>query len=33
MPLRLRLVWLAGALLTGLGSQFCINYGVCALPL
>jgi hypothetical protein len=25
--------WLLGATLTGFASQFCINYGVCALPI
>lgn len=24
--------WIAGAMLTGLASQFCVNYGACALP-
>jgi hypothetical protein len=28
-----RVVWLAGALLIGLASQWCINYGICAVPL
>lgn len=28
-----RLAWLMGALLVGVASQWCINYGVCALPL
>jgi hypothetical protein len=28
-----RLVWLAGALLIGLASQWCINYGICAVPI
>jgi hypothetical protein len=27
------LLWLAGALLVGLCSQYCINFGACALPL
>ncbi len=26
-------LWLAGALFVGLLSQWCVNYGVCALPL
>lgn len=26
------LLWLAGALLAGFASQYCINFGVCALP-
>jgi hypothetical protein len=33
MTLRQRTFWLAGALLMGLASQYCVNYGVCALPL
>jgi hypothetical protein len=28
-----QLAWLLGALLVGLASQYCINYGVCAAPL
>ncbi len=28
-----RLAWLLGALLVGLASQYCVNFGVCALPL
>ena len=28
-----QLAWLLGALLVGLSSQYCINYGVCAAPL
>ena len=28
-----RAAWVMGALLVGLCSQWCINYGVCALPL
>ncbi len=28
-----RLFWLAGALLVGCASQWCVNYGVCAPPL
>ncbi len=28
-----RLLWLAGAVLVGLASQYCLNYGVCAAPL
>ena len=28
-----RVVWLVGALLIGLASQWCINYGICAVPL
>lgn len=28
-----RVVWLAGALLLGLASQWCINFGACAAPL
>lgn len=28
-----RVVWLAGALLLGFASQWCINYGICAVPL
>ena len=27
-----RLLWLAGAMLVGLASQYCINYGACAAP-
>jgi hypothetical protein len=30
---RTRALWLAGAVLMGLMSQWCINYGVCAAPL
>jgi hypothetical protein len=26
-------LWLAGAMLVGLCSQYCINFGACALPL
>jgi hypothetical protein len=33
MSLKLRGYWLAGAMLIGLMSQYCVNYGVCALPL
>lgn len=28
-----RLLWLAGAVLIGFASQYCLNYGVCAAPL
>lgn len=28
-----RLLWLAGAVLIGLASQYCLNYGICAAPL
>jgi hypothetical protein len=28
-----RVVWLAGAVLLGLASQWCINFGPCAAPL
>ncbi len=28
-----KLLWLAGALLVGLASQWCVNYGICAAPL
>ncbi len=28
-----KLLWLAGALLMGCASQFCLNYGICAAPL
>jgi hypothetical protein len=28
-----RLVWLTGALLIGFASQWCINYGICAVPM
>lgn len=27
-----RLLWLAGALLIGFASQYCVNYGVCTAP-
>ncbi|GGE06997.1 hypothetical protein GCM10011529_11740 [Polymorphobacter glacialis] len=27
-----KLLWLAGAVLLGLASQWCINYGACAAP-
>ena len=27
-----KLLWLAGALLVGFASQYCLNYGFCALP-
>ncbi len=30
---RTTLLWLAGALLMGCASEFCVNFGVCALPL
>ena len=33
MTMQTRLVWLAGALLMGLASQWCVNFGVCAAPL
>ena len=29
---RARRLWVLGVLLTGLASQWCINYGVCAAP-
>jgi len=29
---RNRLLWLAAAMLVGLASQYCVNYGICALP-
>jgi len=28
-----RFAWLLGALLIGVASQYCINFGICALPL
>ena len=28
-----KLLWLAGAVLLGLASQWCVNYGLCAAPL
>jgi hypothetical protein len=28
-----RLLWLVGAILVGLASQYCLNYGICAAPL
>jgi hypothetical protein len=33
LTLRGRLLWLAGAMLIGLASQYCINYGICAAPI
>jgi hypothetical protein len=27
-----KLAWLIGAVLVGLASQYCVNYGICALP-
>jgi hypothetical protein len=30
---RTHLLWLAGAIIVGLCSQYCINFGSCALPL
>jgi hypothetical protein len=27
------MLWIAGAIAVGLCSQYCINFGVCALPL
>ena len=27
-----RLVWVIGAMLVGFASQYCVNYGICALP-
>jgi hypothetical protein len=30
---RTRWLWLAGALLVGFASQYCINYGACAAPI
>ena len=32
LTMRGRLAWLAGAVLLGFASQFCINYGLCAAP-
>jgi hypothetical protein len=28
-----QLLWLLGAVLVGIASQYCLNYGVCAAPL
>ena len=33
LSMRGRLLWLAGAMLIGLASQYCINYGICAAPM
>ena len=30
---RAKLLWLAGAILLGFASQWCVNYGICAAPL
>ena len=27
-----RMTWVAAAMLLGLASQYCVNFGVCALP-
>ena len=32
LTLRGKLLWLAGAMLLGLASQWCINFGPCAAP-
>ncbi len=32
LGLRGKLAWLAGAIMTGLASQYCINHGICAAP-
>ncbi len=29
---RTQLLWLGGALMLGLASQWCINFGICAAP-
>jgi hypothetical protein len=29
---RVRMIWLVGAMLTGLASQYCVNFGICAAP-
>lgn len=29
----MNIYWLLGAVLTGFASQFCVNYGICAIPL
>ena len=28
-----RMLWIGAAMLMGVASQFCINYGICAAPL
>ena len=28
-----QMMWIGAAMLLGLASQFCVNFGVCALPL
>lgn len=28
-----KLMWLVGAVLLGLASQYCVNFGICAAPL
>lgn len=33
LTFRGKALWLAGAVLLGLASQWCVNYGVCAAPL
>ena len=33
LSMRGRLLWLACAMLIGLASQYCINYGICAAPM
>ena len=32
LGVRGRMVWIAAAMLIGLASQYCINYGICAPP-
>ena len=33
MTMKVRMTWLAGAMLMGMASQWCVNFGVCAAPL
>ena len=32
LGVRGRMLWIAAAMLIGLASQYCINYGICAPP-
>ena len=32
LTLRGRMLWIAAAMLVGIASQYCVNYGICAAP-
>ena len=32
LTLRGRMLWIAAAMLIGIASQYCVNYGICAAP-